>query len=292
MAKSKRKPSPKQLDPKLKELAKQAKASGFLSPRTNLRKKALSRYTVKKLEGIEWALKNNYKAVKVKPQELMAAKLQGLHTVGRSIIVPKDNRSEKRLRQGIVTGVRSIPGANMQVVVLPYPSMTEFLKALRTGAVDKLKEPDEDFAFTIYGHKSTKAFRNANELLHWLIKYDAIVNPLTGALLKDMNEAYANFTLWKMLHGKYNPPEYDERRAMRNERRHNFDLRREANLNKRKARNIADLSADARFKRREANALAAKKYRENMTDEQRAKRNAQAAARVKAARERKKGEKK
>jgi hypothetical protein len=290
MAKSKRKPSAKQVDPKYKILAKQAKASGFLSHRTNLRKKYLSRHAIKKIEEVEWALKNNYKAVKVKPQELMAAKLQGLHTVGRSIVVPKDGRSEKRLRQGIVTGVRSIPGANMQVVVLPYPSMTSFLMALRNGDVDRLKDPSEDFAFTIYGHKSTKAFRNADELLHWLIKYDAIVNPLTGALLKDMNEAYANFTLWKVLHGKYNPPAYDQRRAERNERRHNFDMRREAKLRERKSRRIADQSADVRFRTREANAEAARKYRENMPEEQRQKLNARAAERMRKRREAKKGQ--
>lgn len=290
MAKSKRKLSPKQLDPKYKELAKRAKASGFLGPRTNLRKKAISKYAVKKVEQFEWALQNNYKAVKVAPNMISMAKLQGLHTDGRRIIVPKDNRSEKRLKEGIVTGVRSIPGANMQVVVLPYPTMTEFLKALRSGDVDNLKDPSEDFAFTIYGHKSTKAFRNANELLHWLVKYDAIVNPITGSLLKNMDEAYANFTLWKVLHGKYNPPEYDERRALRNERRHNFDMRREQILKQRKPRRIADMSADVRFNTREKNAEAARKYRATMDDEKRQALNARAAERMRARRAKKKEE--
>lgn len=219
MAKRKRAPSLKQRDKATIAQAKMLKAMGVLSKKTKLHGgKFVSRGVVKRVHDLGWIVQNNQKAVKVPRALLEKAKEQGLHTVGNRIVVPRDGRSTRRLEQGILTGVKYVPGGQMQVVHLPYSSMSEFLAALQSGEIDRLKDSKEHFAFKYFGNTSN-AFRNSQHLYEWLIKYDSITNPSTGETLSNLNKQYSNFVLYKLIPGAGNPPIYLEQRNARHDAR-------------------------------------------------------------------------
>lgn len=284
--KTKRRLTKAQVDPNTKRLAIQLKQAGVLSKRANLRKHAVSQHVAKKVAEYGWVAQNHYQAVKAKPEMVAKAKAQGLQTVGNKIIIPKDHVAKKRLSQGVVTGIRAIPGGNMQIVMLPYDSMTSFLMGLQSGDVDRFKQRKEQFAFTFYGNMSQIAFRDSKHLYEWLIKYDAITNPLTGSLLEERDSTYSNFILYRVMPGMWNPPSYEEKRRLHKERRASHQSTQDRRASGRRMKRVSEIGGYALEARREADAKRQKEKRASMTPEKRAEYNRKALERAKRSRAR------
>lgn len=271
MRKRTRKPTASQRDKSSIATAKHLKATGVLSKQTKLHGgRYVSRGVLKRVREHGWIIQNNQKAVKVSRDLLERAKEQGLHTVGNRIVVPKDRVSTKRLEQKILTGVKYIPGGQLQEVHLPFDTMSEFLVALQSGKLDRMKESREMFAFRYFKGMSN-GFRDSKHLLEWLIKYDSITNPLTGDLLSNLDQQYSNFTLYKLLPGMGNPPIYLEERKERQDRRFSIQADQDRRVQYRRKLRVHERSALVVERRREHDAVRKKNERDRLREENPAK---------------------
>lgn len=291
MAKRKRIPSQAQRDKSNIDVAKYLKKQGLISKQAKLHGgRYISRGVLKKVEALRWVQQNNYQAVKTTRKNAQKAREEGLAVFGQRLIVPKDKRSKKRIQQGIITGVRPVPGGSMYMVVLPYTSMLEFLAALQSGELDKFKSPKEAFAFTIYGNQSFKSFRNSQELYEWLMYYQNIVNPFTGLPLEHSDEILENFRLYRLLPSEWRQPSFDAIEAHKRNRRMIISEGAHERYRQRKGRSREDLQAFRLLKERERDAANKKAARAKMTPEQREEYNRKMRERMRKLREeRKKG---
>ncbi len=253
MAKRKRKPTAAQRDKGNIEIAKYLKRQGLLSKQTKLHGgKYVSRGVVKRVAELKWIKENNYQAVKVPRKKAAEAKELGLFTYGNRIVVPKDRKSKKRLEQGLMTGLQPIPGGQIQFVILPYSSMTELLRGLYSGAVDRMKEPQEGFAFTFYGNQSHEMFKNGAALYEYLTRYQDVINPFTGGVTEHDAAHFANFRLYRVLPSDWNPPSFETLERKKRGNRLYRSRQHDERVVKKRYKSINELSATAAEKRRAA----------------------------------------
>lgn len=175
MAKSKRKPSASQRDKDAIEVAKILKRKGIISKSTKLHGgKYISRGVLNKVQQYQHAAKSHYRAVKVPKKLAAAAKGEGYQVVhGNKVIVPSDHDFIKRLKTGVVSGIKPVKGGFMSEVTLPFEPHTanQLLRAVDEGDIDELRLPHEQFAFSFNGAMSYRAFLDASQMKEYLMRY-------------------------------------------------------------------------------------------------------------------------
>lgn len=180
-----RKPSAAQRNPEIVAIAKQLKKAGILSKQTKLHGgKYVSKEVAKRALEFQTAARFGYVAVPVKKELAEQARAQGFQVVrGNRVIVPPRSEVRAHLKKGELAGVVPLPGGYMEIVQLPHDlySIRQLFNLLQSGDLDKLKAPDEYFAFQLMGHMSHDVFQNSRELFdrikHYKIIADAEDNP-------------------------------------------------------------------------------------------------------------------
>jgi len=265
MAKRKRPVSTSQRDKSAIAAAKYLKAQGLISKQAKLHGgKYISRAVLKKTRELEWIVKNNYKAVKAPREMIERARTGGQVVVRNRLIVPKGMNAERRIRMGALPGVIPVPGGQMFTVDLPYSTMSEFLVALYDGRVDALKQRQENFAFTYFGHMSQRAFRDGKDLYQWLIKYDSITNPITGDIMSEMDQQYSHFRLYRMLPGVWNPPTYEQAQLAKKRRRFMTATQNDRRASRSRTKRIDEITVSAAEQRRAYDRERKKAERERL----------------------------
>lgn len=268
MAKSKRRPSSNQRDKANIEAAKRLKSMGLLSKNTKLHGgKFISQRALKRVHDLQWIIQNNSRAIKVNKAFASEADRQGmivLRSGGRQFtVVPNKPTEVRRARRGIVSGVVPVPGGQMYAVKLPYDTMSDFVDAVRSGELDAFKDPKEHFGFTYFGNMSRRSFRDSKELREWLERYD-FLEWVEGDMSDNLQKAYANFHLYRMLPNNWNPSDFVMREEFRRDRKRSMQQQHDERIRGRKSRRIADMSEARAEQIREADKDRKKVSRDRM----------------------------
>lgn len=153
MAKNKRTISSSQRDKLAIETAKILKKKGVLSKQTKLHGgKYISRGVLKKVQELQHVARSEYRALKVSKDIARQAKAEGYQVVqGNRVVVPAEHDFIKRVRAGMVSGIKPVRGGFMSEVVIPFEvnNVAELIHKLEYEDVDNLKLPHEQFAFSI-----------------------------------------------------------------------------------------------------------------------------------------------
>ena len=175
MAKNKRKISSTQRDKLAIETAKILKKKGVLSKQTKLHGgKFISRAVLKKVQEFQHAAKPDYRAVKVSKSLARAAKAEGYQVVrGSRVIVPADHDFIKRLKSGVVSGIKPVKGGFMSEITIPFTAenVQELTHKLQYESLDDLKLEHEQFAFSFHGNMSYRAFLDTDTMRKYLEHY-------------------------------------------------------------------------------------------------------------------------
>lgn len=198
MAKLKRKPSEAQRNKNSIEIAKYLKKVGALSKQTNLHGgRYISKGVLKKVRELEFMASNRYKAAKVSKSYLEKAREQGYQIVNNRVIVPTTRDVQKRLDAGLVVGVIPVKGGHIESVVTPYDNLASLMRAMQNGELDRLKLPEEQFMFSLYGNMSYGGLRDSEHLAEYLRRYDSAIDALNGRP-EDMTEYVRNLTIFRI----------------------------------------------------------------------------------------------
>lgn len=182
MAKLRRKISPSQRNKVAIETAKILKKKGVLSKQAKLHGgRHISPKVLRKVQEYQHAAKPHYTAVKVSKAIARQAKEEGYQVVqGNRVIVPKEHDFIKRVKKGMIAGMRPVKGGFMSEVKLPFnPSnYDELLALLENENIDDMKLPHERFAFQVGGDQmggvvgmSYRSFSNGQEIRKYLQHY-------------------------------------------------------------------------------------------------------------------------
>lgn len=175
MAKSKRKVYSSQRDKFAIETAKILKKKGVLSKQTKLHGgKFISRGVLKKVQEFQHVATPNYRALKVPKEFAKRAKAEGYQVIGGNrVVVPAEHDFVKRVRSGIVSGVKPVKGGHMSEISIPFTvdNVEELLHKLQYSSLDDLKLDHEQFAFSFQGNMSYRAFITTEEMRKYLEHY-------------------------------------------------------------------------------------------------------------------------
>ena len=166
MAKHKRKISASQRDKVAIAKAVVLKRKGLLSKQTKLHGgKYISRGVLKKVEQYQHVATPAYRTIEVPKKFADAAKEAGYEVVrGKFLVIPNDPEWIKRLKKAIkefqetgktdfLAGIRPVKGGHIEEVILPFDpqNIQELVELIESENIDKLKLPDEMFAFQVGG---------------------------------------------------------------------------------------------------------------------------------------------
>lgn len=175
MAKNRRGPSAAQRDKLAVSLASILKKKGVISKRAKLRGgRYVSRAVLKKVQEFQHLADDRYKVVKVKKEYVKRAKELGYQTVfGNKIVVPNEPEFIKRVRRGDITGVKPLKGGFMSEVRVPFTAdnIGELTMSDDLSALEELRAPGEQFAFSFEGAMSFRAFRSVEDMRKYLQHY-------------------------------------------------------------------------------------------------------------------------
>jgi len=175
MAKNKRKISSTQRDKLAIETAKILKKKGVLSKQTKLHGgKFISRAVLKKVQEFQHVARPDYRALKVTKDYAKKAKEEGYQVVqGNRVIVPADHDFVKRVKKGIISGLKPVKGGFMSEITIPFTAenVHELTNKLQYESLDDLKLDHEQFAFSFHGNMSYRAFLDTDTMRKYLEHY-------------------------------------------------------------------------------------------------------------------------
>lgn len=201
MSNTKRKIGQAQRDKINISIAKKLKEAGIISKQAKLHSgRYISRGVLKKVREYEAAANLGYKAVIVPKDIAKAAKERGYQVVqGNRIIGPNSQTFKKRLKEGVITGVRPIKGGMMEEVSLPHTVMDmQSLVAQLQQGIDTLKLPEEHFAFKYHGNESYRTFMNTQQLVEYMMHYRGIFDHTGSLKAEDLQEEFAEFKIFRL----------------------------------------------------------------------------------------------
>lgn len=196
MAKNKRKPSAAQRDKYSIEIAKILKKKGILSKSAKLHGgRFISRGVLAKVKELQFVAKPDYRALTVPRSFAKRAKEEGYQVVqGNKIIVPKDHDFIKRIKSGMIGGVRPVKGGEMIEVTLPFTAdnIQGLIGKLQRGDLEDLKLPNESLAFSFHGNMSRRSFPTMARMREYLEHYkqDTQMKALKFFRLNPSDEEY------------------------------------------------------------------------------------------------------
>lgn len=186
MAKNKRKIGAAQRDKVAIKLAVILKKKGVLSKNTKLHGgKYISRGVLKKVQEMQHVAKPSYVALKVTKDIARTAKAEGYQVVqGNRIIVPKEHDFIKRVKAGMVSGLKPVKGGFMSEVQMTFDgeNAAQLIDWLDKGNLEALKLEHEHFAFRLSGSEgsphgmSYRTFPTQKHLRDWLKYYNPSVS--------------------------------------------------------------------------------------------------------------------
>jgi len=175
MSKGKRKPSASQRDKLAIATAKILKKKGVISKQTKLHGgRFISRGTLKKVQELQHAARSDYRAVKVSKDIARRAKAEGYQVVlGNKVIVPAEHEFIKRVKAGMITGIKPVKGGFMSEITIPFTAenIEELTHKLQYENLDDLKLEHEQFAFSINGNMSYRAFMSTAQMRKYFEHY-------------------------------------------------------------------------------------------------------------------------
>lgn len=201
MKKSKRKISQAQRDKTNISIAKKLKEAGIISKQAKLHSgRYISKGVLSKVRQYEAAANLNYKAITVSKDIAKAAKERGYQVVqGNKIIGPNSQTFKKRLKEGVITGVRPVKGGMMEEVSLPHNVMDmQTLVAQLQEGIDTLKMPEEHFAFKYHGNESYRTFMSSRELIEYMMHYRGLFDYNGSLKPEDLQEEFAEFKIFRL----------------------------------------------------------------------------------------------
>lgn len=215
-----RKPSPAQLSEYNRSLARVSNAA--LGTKFNLRKKALSRYALRKVRAFseknyfteDAVPKARFRALPAPSRITKEAKAKGFEVIGRNIVVPNRPLDVRRFRKNIALGrtpgFSRIGEMGFMHVVLPFNirDMADLIAAMDNGTLDSLKEPDDYFAFKYFGKNSHRPFPDAEDMRQYLTTYKSIFDAANSLRNEDLAEEFESFELFRI-----DPEVYDWKRS-------------------------------------------------------------------------------
>ena len=242
MAKSKRKPSAAQRDKFAISLASILKKKGVISKHAKLHGgKYVSRNVLKKVQEFQHLADDRYKVVKVPKAYARKAKDLEYQTVfGNKVVVPNEPEFIKRVKRGDITGVKPLKGGFMSELNIPLDASNigDLTMSDDLDALEELRAPGEQFAFSFEGAMSFRAFRSIEDMRKYLEHYkqDTAITALKIYRLRP--EDVSTFI-----------PSKDERERLRKSRPRTHQERR---TKSRKLENLHPLIADKVRKRQKA----------------------------------------
>lgn len=175
MAKSKRPASAAQRNKLAISLASILKKKGVISKQAKLHGgRYISRAVLKKVNAFQHLADDRYKVVKVKKEYIKRAKELEYQTVfGNKIVVPNEPEFIKRVKRGDITGVKPLKGGFMSEVRVPFTAdnIGELTMSDDLSALEELRAPGEQFAFSFEGAMSFQAFPTVEKMRKWLEHY-------------------------------------------------------------------------------------------------------------------------
>lgn len=186
MAKSKRAPSAAQRDKLAISLASILKKKGVISKQAKLHGgKYISRSVLKKVQQFQHLADDRYRVIKTKKEYVRKAKELDYQTVfGNKIVVPNEPEFIKRVKRGDITGVKPLKGGFMSQVNIPLTSdnIGELTMSDDLDALEELRAPGEQFAFSFDGNMSFQSFRSIETMKKYLQNYKQDI-PITALII-------------------------------------------------------------------------------------------------------------
>lgn len=208
MAKVTRKVSASQQDKFSITIAKILKKKGVISKQAKLHGgKYISRSVLKKVREFQHVAKDDYKAVKVPRALAKKAREEGYQVVGNRVIAPNDRSWIKRLKNGILSGIKPVKGGHMAEVTIPFTvdNVDSLINRLQTTTMDDLKLEDELFAFSFFGNMSFQAFHSTEQMRNYLEHYRQDVSIKDLKFYRLLRDEHDLFILGPQRRAKLNP---------------------------------------------------------------------------------------
>jgi len=169
---------------RLRQIALTLQKRGLAFTRTDLTAKlsAKTKAIARKLEGIHTGTLKAYKLPQ-KSRWKYETETSQTSPSGTHIIAPPAGPDErKRIKRGMLSTMRPLgEGFHIEIIELPVnvANPNQLRAWIASGEPERLKHPQEYFAFRIEGHASHTAFPNVDALLDYLNTYD-LMKKLSG----------------------------------------------------------------------------------------------------------------
>ena len=194
----KRKPSARQVaraaaDKEIRAATKRLKARGLIFPKKSLRNKKVTRYERERVEQLKAVLTGEAKVLRAKPKTVKAyAGVHGVRTTGKGfLVVNNEPGTVHTIRKGMISGAQPI-GGGYTIERLTLPLRTDdgnaVEKFIHSADLDKLKSPDEWFAFRYAGYASLQTMPNKRAVLDYLRRYQEDNKQLQSIVLYRVNK--------------------------------------------------------------------------------------------------------
>lgn len=153
------------------------KKRGLIFQKKSLRDYKPTTYAKRRLKELEGVLTGE--KIAIKAPKAVRYKYKGLPNTshaGGKIIVPNRPGAKAQIRRGMIAFIEPLGknGHYIEEIVLPVnlrrPDQVK--RWIESGEPERLKHPDEYFAFKYFGNASLTALPNAESLLDYLMTYD------------------------------------------------------------------------------------------------------------------------
>lgn len=145
------------------------KRKGIVSSKVDARKQGATKYMRAKVRKYQDVLNGTAIAVPA-PKSVRDKYVEKgvLEARGKMLIAPREFENQRaRLRKGLVQVSRKLKNGTEEYVILPFRpvDMPDLIQQLKSDpSLDGLKNPDEFFAFRLFGHNAVDAFPDMEDL--------------------------------------------------------------------------------------------------------------------------------
>ncbi len=198
-----------------RHLVSKAKKKGLVSKRIDARKQKPTRYMRAKMASLSAVFEGTSVGVKVAPKMAREYKQAGFQVVNNHVVVAADPGEIAGVRSGRPLLRRKLgPGIWEERIVLPITPMSlqQIVDdaAVNQAKYDALKEPDEVFAFKLFGRNSLASFEDFGLLIDYLARYQVFET-------HDNPETWESIDFYRVVWGKWQESPRERRKRMKTE---------------------------------------------------------------------------
>lgn len=180
-----------------------ARQKGLVSKRVDARKQKPTKYMRSKLKKLAPVFEGTSAAVRVPPKMARQYRLAGFQVFNNAVVVTSEPGEIARVRKGMPLLRRKLGGDFWEerlVLPLSPTNIDQFLADVEANQkrFDDLKEPDEMFAFKLFGSNSLATFEDFGLLAEYLAHYRVFET-------HDNDETWEGINFYRVARGRWQP---------------------------------------------------------------------------------------